>query len=94
MTGTLTERVGFERPNRGSPSRRYAASLEVVAGMALVVSTVVAATVVSIGIARADTLGAATPSESSFAIAVLLALIFAGWGGLTAVAVRSRRRRD
>ena len=62
--------------------------------MALVISTAVAATVVSIGIARADTLGAVAPSDGRFAVAMLLALMFAGWGGLTAVAVRSRRRRD
>jgi hypothetical protein len=42
-----------EFPMTRSP-RRYAASLELMACAALVISTIVAVTVVSIGIARAD----------------------------------------
>jgi len=56
MTGTLTDRVGFEPPNRRALSpRRYAASLQLIASTALIMSTVVAVAVVSIGIARAAT---------------------------------------
>jgi hypothetical protein len=43
-----------EFPGARSP-QRYAVSLELMACVALVVSTIVAATVVSIGIARAET---------------------------------------
>jgi hypothetical protein len=95
MTGTLTDRVGLEHPNRRNPApRRYAASLELIAGVALVISTVVAATVVSIGIARADALAAAPMADHSFAVAVMLGLIFVGWAGLTALMTSNVPPRD
>ena len=61
-----------ESPIARSP-RRYAVSLELMACIALVVSTIVAATVVSIGIARADM--AATPDPGKIA---------SSWSGLPA----------
>jgi hypothetical protein len=64
------------------------------AGVALVISTVVAATVVSIGIARADTLAAEVVADRSFAVAALLGLILAGWGWLTVRVTRPAPRRD
>jgi len=95
MTGTLADRVGFEHPNRRIPSPlRPAAPLELIAGVALVVSTVVAATAVSIGIARADVVGAAAAGERSFAVALLLGLIFAGWGALTVLMIHRAPRHD
>ena len=95
MTGTLTDRVGFEHPNRLDPfPRRHPAPLELIASVALVVSTVVAATVVSIGIARADALGAAPAADGSFALAVLLGLVLGGWGWLTVLMTRNAARRD
>jgi hypothetical protein len=95
MTGPLTDRVGFAHPNRRTPApQRYAASLELMAGVALVVSTVVAATVVSIGMARADAPSAVPLADHSFAVAVMLGLIFAGWAGLTALIGHGARRHD
>ena len=95
MTGTLTEQVGFARPNRRDlVPRRYAASLELIACMALVVSTMVAATVVSIGIARADALGPATAAGGSFALAVLIGLVLGCWAWLTVLMTRHAPRRD
>jgi hypothetical protein len=89
MTGTLTDQVGFETPNRREPSRRWAgASLELLASTALVVSTVVAATVVSIGMARADVPGTSTVGDPSFALAMLLGLVLGGWGWLTVLMAR------
>ncbi|MEX2034711.1 MAG: hypothetical protein WEA28_05920 [Xanthobacteraceae bacterium] len=56
--------------------------------MTLVVSIVIAATVVSIGIARADTLvPIADSSGGRLALALLLGLVIAGMGGLTATMV-------
>ncbi len=56
--------------------------------ISLVVSLVIAATVVSIGMARADTLGHIADSGSGrFALAVFLALVIAAMGGLTALMV-------
>ena len=54
--------------------------------VSLVVSIVVAATVVSIGMARADTLGhIADTGSGRFALAIFLAFVIAAMGGLTAV---------
>lgn len=70
----------------------------VITTVTLVVSIVIAATVVSIGIARADTLvPIADSSGGRFALALLLGLVIAGMGGLTAAMARSGRhqpRRD
>lgn len=89
MSRTLTERVGFEHSSRRAPApRRYAASLQLVATVALIVSTMVAVTVVSIGIVRANVPDAAEAADNSLSIAILLALILAGWGGLTALMAR------
>ena len=94
MTGTLADQVGSARPDRrGSVPRRYAVSLEVVACTALVVSTLVAATVVSIGIARADGLATTAPADPSVAVAVLIGLVLAGWGGVTILMTRDLPRR-
>ena len=95
MTGTLIDRVGFERPIRRVPSpRRQAASLQLMASIALAVCTVVAATVVSIGIARADVPAAAQSADVSFALAVLLGLVLGGWGWLTVVMTRDTLPSD
>jgi hypothetical protein len=54
----------------------------------LVVSIVIAATVVSIGIARADTLVPIADSNGGrLALALFLGLVIAGMGGLTATMV-------
>jgi H+/gluconate symporter-like permease len=61
----------------------------VVTTAALVVSIAVAATVVSIGIARADSLAHVAESGSGrFAVAAFVAFVIAGLGGLTATMVR------
>ena len=69
----------------------------VITTFALVLSFVVAFTVVSIGIARADPLTDLGESGGGrFALAVVLALVIAGTGLLTAMASRRARgvRRD
>ena len=59
----------------------------------LTVSLAVAAIAVSIGIARADTLGSIAGSGGEqLALAVFLALVIAGMGGLTAVMVGDGER--
>jgi hypothetical protein len=66
--------------------------------VALIISLAIAAIVVSIGVARADALGHIAESDSGrYAVGVLMALIIAGMGGLTAVIVRDGEhplRRD
>jgi hypothetical protein len=62
--------------------RRIAALAELVATAALALCTVVAATVVSVGIARAHGIAATTGSDGSlYGIALLLVLIVIGVGG-------------
>jgi hypothetical protein len=78
---------GFKAPSTrplGNERRTVAlAELLTVAGLTL--STIVAATVVSIGIARANVAGNVIDNEGSlFAVALLLGLIFIAMGGLTA----------
>jgi hypothetical protein len=88
MTKELIER---------SRQRHAFADLALVVTVALAVSLVIAATVVSIGIARADTLGPIGESDGRFTLAVVLGLVIAGVGGLTALLVRghtSPLRRD
>ena len=70
----------------------------IVTTITLVVSLVIAATAVSIGIARADTLVSIAESGGGrFALAILLGLIIAAMGGLTAAMVHDGKyppRRD
>jgi hypothetical protein len=64
---------------------RNIACVELLTTAALALSTAVAVTAVSIGIARADVLGAVAKGDSEpFAIALLIGLLFAAMGGLTA----------
>ena len=65
--------------------RRTVALAELVAIVGLALSTIVAATVVSVGIARANVVGNVIDNEGSlFTVALLLGLIFIAMGGLTA----------
>jgi hypothetical protein len=80
-----------DRPLGGE--RRTIAFAELIAAAALIVGTVVAAIVVSAGIARADVGGGVIDNEGGlFAIALVLGLIFIGIGGFT-VLPRDRRHR-
>lgn len=80
------ERSGFAHPTRRELriERRSGALAGLIATAALAAGTAVAATVVSIGIARASAAGTLLENEGGvFAIALLLGLVFAGMGGLT-----------
>jgi hypothetical protein len=89
----LTGKVGFASPATEQKfSKRRSAGIELFATVALAVSLAIAATAVSIGMARAQALGAVPHSNGTpFAIAVFLGLVFAAMGGLTAIAARGRR---
>ena len=81
------EHTGFTPPS-GCPlarEHRRVALAELLAIVGLALSTIVAATVVSVGIARANIVGNVIDNEGSlFMVALLLGLIFIGMGGLTA----------
>ena len=77
---------GFTAPNGRAlgNERRTVALAELVTIVGLALSTLVAATVVSVGIARANVVGNVIDNEGSlFTIALLLGLIFIAMGGLT-----------
>lgn len=66
--------------------RRAATFAELVATVGLVLSTIVAATVVSVGIARAEVATTIIDNETGlFAIALIVGLAFAAMGGITLV---------
>jgi hypothetical protein len=78
---------GFTAPNGRTlgNERRTVALAELVTIIGLALSTLVAACVVSVGIARANVVGNVIDNEGSlFMVALLLGLIFIGMGGLTA----------
>ncbi len=77
---------GFTAPNGRAlgNERRTVALAELIAIVGLALSTIVAATVVSVGIARANVVGNVIDNEASlFTVALLLGLIFIAMGGLT-----------
>jgi hypothetical protein len=80
------ENPGFTAPahHRLGKERRTIALAELAATAALALSTIVAATVVSVGIARANVVDGVIGNEGSlFGISLLLGLIFIGMGGLS-----------
>ena len=65
--------------------KRPVAWVEWITTVSLALSTVVAATAVSIGIARADAFGMRSDGDTApFAIALLIGLLLMAMGGLTA----------
>ncbi|HXX09181.1 MAG TPA: hypothetical protein VEJ43_14070 [Pseudolabrys sp.] len=88
--------TGFMPPahRKLGTEQQTAALAELVASMALAISTVVAATVVSIGIAHADVASNVIDNESGlFAIALVLGLLFIGMGGLTVLSMPHNRHK-
>ena len=69
---------------------RPVALVELITTVLLALSTVVAATAVSIGIARADVLGIRADGDAApFAVALLIGLLLLAMGGLTAIMTAS-----
>jgi Na+/pantothenate symporter len=92
MLPDSTVRAGFARPAGYRPNRRRSAMLaQLIASLALVVSIAVAATAVSIGIARADALTPIKHYGTKLATASIVAVVLVGMGGLTAIATRDRQ---
>ena len=83
MQGTAFDRSA---PDATQPSTRPVALVELIATVALALSTVIAVTAVSIGIARADAFGMRTEGDTApLAIALLIGLLLSAMGGLTAI---------
>ena len=91
-----SQSAGFAPPaERGLGSERQTAVLaELVATIGLSLSVLVAATVISIGVARADVATNVIDNEGGlFLIALLLGLLFIGMGGLTALSLPHVRHK-
>lgn len=89
------ENAGFTAPADRTlgEERRTVALAELAAIVALALSTIVTATVVSVGFARASVVGGVIDNEGSlFTIALLLGLIFIGVGGFSILPPRNRHR--
>lgn len=90
----LIENTGFTPPSGRAlgRERRTVALAELVAIVGLALSTIVAATAVTVGIAHADVAGNVIDHEGSvFTMALLLGLIFIGMGGLTVFTLPGHR---
>jgi hypothetical protein len=73
------------RPSCGS-ARRSVAFVELITTAALALSTAVAVTAVSIGIARAEVIGTVTKGDSaSFAVALLIGLLLSAVSAASAI---------
>jgi len=86
----LVRPAGFSAPAHRTPGgeRRTTAFAELIASISLALSTLVAATAVSIGIARADVASTVIDNEGGlFIIALLLGVLFIGMGGLTVLSL-------
>ena len=88
---TSIDRVGFQTPGSRAQKKRRLAFAELIMSAALVLCIAVAATAVSIGIARAGALGAAASDDNPIARAALIGIIIAGMGGFTAATTARER---
>jgi hypothetical protein len=89
----LTGKVGFASPTAGrkvTPCRIL--GVELFATLALVISLIVAATAVSIGVARAQAFAdIGRHSHAPYAVALFVGAVMAGIGGLTAIVAGQRQ---
>ena len=88
-------RSARERESRQgcTPRQRPIALVELIITAALVLSTVVAVTAVSIGFARAEVAGAVAKGDGlPLAIALSIALLLTAMSGVTAIAAAAPRR--
>ncbi|HEY7664625.1 MAG TPA: hypothetical protein VH934_16020 [Xanthobacteraceae bacterium] len=93
MRRRLIAPVERETRQPAASKRRAVAVVQLIATAALALSTAVAVTAVSIGIARADVLGVVAEGDATpFAVALSLGLLFSALGVLTAVVAVGPRR--
>ena len=89
----LTGKVGFASPvSTKRITRCRILGVELIATMALVVCLIIAATAVSIGMARAQAFAdTGQHDRAPFAVALFFGAVMAGMGGLTAMVAGDRQ---
>ena len=89
----LTGKVGFASPvSTKRITRCRILGVELFATLALVVCLIIAATAVSIGMARAQAFAnIGRPDRAPFAVALFFGAVMAGMGGLTAMVAGERQ---
>ena len=93
MSKELTAGNQQEARAASARKRRSIVCVELLTTAVLALSTAIAATAVSIGMARADVIGAVTNGDGApFAVALLIGLLLAAMGGLTATVAGGPRR--
>ena len=86
----LSGKAGFASPNAGRKRCRIL-GIELFATLALVVSLIIAATTVTIGVARAQSSANFGRSDhAQYAVALFFGAVMAGMGGLTAMVTSER----
>jgi hypothetical protein len=92
----LTGKVGYASPvSTKRITRCRIVGVELIATMALVVCLIIAATAVSIGMARAQAFATVNRHDhASFAVALFFGAVMAGMGGLTAMVAGDRHTPD
>ena len=94
MSNEFDAGIEQEACQASARKHRSIACVELLTTAALALSTAVAVTAVSIGIARADVLGAVANGDGEpIAIALLIGSLFAAMGGLTAAMSDAPQRR-
>jgi Na+/pantothenate symporter len=91
------DNTGFTPPSDRAlgRERRTVAFAELVASVVLAICTIVAVTVVSVGIARADIASNVLEYEGSlFAVALVLGLLFIAMGGLSVLTLPGSKPRQ
>ena len=82
MPNELTAGIEQEARAASARKRRSIVRVELLTTAALALSTAIAVTAVSIGIARADVIGAVTNGDGvPFAVALFIGLLLAAMGG-------------
>lgn len=92
MSKALNRTNGCASPQSAGGKHRSILFVELMTTAALALSTAVAVTAVSIGMARADVIGAVTHGDGApLAIAVFMTMLFSGMVGLTVLMARSHQ---
>jgi hypothetical protein len=88
----LTGKVGYASPvSTKRITRCRIVGVELIATVALVVCLIIAATAVSIGMARAQALASIGRHDHAPAVALFFGAVMAGMGGLTAMVAGERQ---